>query len=39
MYHFDLPQALDAQGGWANKATVDAFAEYARILYAEYGAR
>lgn len=37
MYHFDLPQALDEQGGWSNPATVDAFAEYARILFTEYG--
>ena len=37
MYHFDLPAALDAQGGWGNRATIDAFVEYARILFTEYG--
>ncbi len=37
MYHFDLPQALDEQGGWSNPATVNAFADYARILFEEYG--
>lgn len=39
MYHFDLPAALDEQGGWANLATVDAFVEYARVLFAEYGSK
>lgn len=37
MYHFDLPQALHERGGWANPATVDAFVEYSRVLYREYG--
>lgn len=37
MYHFDLPQALAEQGGWGAPATADAFVEYARILYKEYG--
>lgn len=37
MYHFDLPAALDAKGGWGNRDTVDAFARYAKILFAEYG--
>ena len=39
MYHFDLPQALAEQGGWGNRATIDAFVEYSRILFAEYGAK
>lgn len=37
MYHFDLPQALQATGGWSDRRTVDAFERYARILAAEYG--
>lgn len=37
MYHFDLPQALQRQGGWSNRATVDAFERYARILVHEFG--
>lgn len=37
MYHFDLPQALDEQGGWSNRETIDAFVEYARVLFAEFG--
>src|SRR6478609_1158174 len=39
MSHFDLPKALDDQGGWTNPATVEAFARYARILFQEYGAK
>ncbi len=39
MYHFDLPQALDAEGGWGNPATVDAFVEFARAIFAAYGDR
>ena len=27
--HWDLPQQLQDEGGWANRATVDAFVEYA----------
>ncbi|MFJ5625041.1 glycoside hydrolase family 1 protein [Peribacillus loiseleuriae] len=37
MYHFDLPYALQQQGGWANRATADAFEQYAQVLFNEYG--
>jgi len=37
MYHFDLPAALDAKGGWVNRATVDAFARFAEVILTEYG--
>ncbi|WP_347306114.1 glycoside hydrolase family 1 protein [Corynebacterium sp. SA-MJD20WY100] len=36
MYHFDLPAALDAKGGWGNRATIDAFERYAKVLFREY---
>jgi beta-glucosidase len=32
LYHWDLPQALEDEGGWLNRATVDRFAEYAAIV-------
>lgn len=28
MYHFDLPWCLEQQGGWLNRATIDAFEAY-----------
>ncbi len=37
MYHFDLPWCLEQQGGWLNRATIDAFESYARVLFTEYG--
>lgn len=32
LYHWDLPQALQDQGGWPVRSTVDAFAEYADVV-------
>ena len=37
LYHWDLPQALQNQGGWAARDTVERFAEYARVVGAELG--
>ncbi|RMA94948.1 glycoside hydrolase family 1 protein [Priestia megaterium] len=37
MYHFDLPYTLEENGGWNNRATVDAFVEYARTLFEYFG--
>jgi beta-glucosidase len=39
LYHWDLPQALQDRGGWANRTTADAFAAYAGILAARLGDR
>ena len=32
LHHWDLPQALEDDGGWLNRATTDAFAEYAAVV-------
>ncbi|MGI8645096.1 MAG: GH1 family beta-glucosidase [Nocardioides sp.] len=32
LYHWDLPQALEDDGGWLNRATTDHFQEYAGIV-------
>jgi beta-glucosidase len=32
IYHWDLPQALQDQGGWASRDVVDRFAEYAQLV-------
>ncbi|MFD2391371.1 glycoside hydrolase family 1 protein [Enterococcus gallinarum] len=37
--HFDLPQALEDQGGWTNRSTVEAFEIYAKTLFNAYGDR
>lgn len=32
MYHWELPQALQNQGGWFNEASIQWFAEYAKVV-------
>ncbi|MFV2046375.1 beta-glucosidase [Metabacillus litoralis] len=36
LYHWDLPQALQDQGGWANRETIDAFVQYAETMFREF---
>jgi beta-glucosidase len=39
LYHWDLPQALQDHGGWANRDTVAAFANYADVVARRLGDR
>ena len=37
IYHWDLPQILEDEGGWTNRSIVDAFKEYSKVCYRELG--
>lgn len=39
MFHFDMPAALDKRGSWSTHESVDWFAEYARVLFENFGDR
>ncbi|MET3769344.1 beta-glucosidase [Marisediminicola sp. UYEF4] len=39
LYHWDLPQALEDRGGWANRDTAYLFAEYAASVHDVLGDR
>jgi len=39
LYHWDLPQALEDEGGWRSRDTVERFAEYAATCFDAYGDR
>lgn len=37
--NWDMPQVLEAQGGWANRKIIDWFSEYAEVVTKEYGSK
>jgi beta-glucosidase len=39
LYHWDLPQALQDEGGWAARSTAEAFVEYADVVSRRLGDR
>ncbi|XP_044014824.1 myrosinase 1-like isoform X2 [Aphidius gifuensis] len=39
IYHFDHPDALEKVSGWLNETMVEAFADYARFVFSEFGSR
>jgi len=39
LYHWDLPQALQDEGGWPARSTAEAFAEYAHLMATHLGDR
>jgi len=39
MFHWDLPQALEDEGGWRVRSTPEAFADYAKTIVQRFGNR
>ncbi len=39
LYHWDLPLALEQSGGWENRATAEAFMEYAELIAKHFDGR
>jgi beta-glucosidase len=39
LYHWDLPQALEDEGGWRSRETAERFMEYAAACFDAYGDR
>lgn len=39
LYHFDMPMKLQEKGGWLNRETVTAYADYAKTCFELFGDR
>lgn len=39
LYHWDLPLALEKEGGWRNRSTAEAFARYAALIAKHFDGR
>lgn len=39
LYHWDLPQVVQDEGGWTNRHTAELFADYAAAVYDRFGPR
>ncbi|MBK1811624.1 glycoside hydrolase family 1 protein [Clostridium sp. YIM B02505] len=39
LHHFDLPQYLEDRGGWLNREVVEAYANFARLAFKEFGSK
>lgn len=39
LYHWDLPQHLEENGGWTNKKTIEAFENYTNVCFEKFGDR
>ena len=37
IYHWDMPQILEARGGWANRNVIDWFSEYVDVVTRAFG--
>ncbi len=39
LYHWDMPQALQEQGGWANPKIIDWYEEYSNLVFKSFGGK
>lgn len=39
LYHWDLPQALQDEGGWVNESIIDDYVNYAETCFKLFGDR